>query len=52
MNTSAHIDIFATKGPEYIFVLIFLIALIFFWKFLHRSEESSQAVKRTHSLDE
>jgi hypothetical protein len=51
MNTPAHIDIFATKGSEYIFVLIFLIALIFFWKFLHRTEEHSQSVKKDPPLE-
>jgi hypothetical protein len=29
------LDIFATKGTEYIFVVCFLLLLIFFWRFLY-----------------
>lgn len=42
METSGYVDIFATKGMEYIFILGFLVALIFFWRFLHRAEEASR----------
>ncbi len=30
-----NIDIFATKGLEYVLVIGFLVVLIFFWKYLH-----------------
>lgn len=34
METSC-IEIFATKGSEYIFILLFLLLLVFFWRFLN-----------------
>jgi hypothetical protein len=36
MEVSGSIDIFATKGIEYLFVLFFLFSLIFFWRCLNR----------------
>ncbi len=36
---TASIDIFATKGIEYLLILGFLFLLIFFWRFLNRSKE-------------
>lgn len=42
METSGYVDIFATKGIEYIFILCFIIVLAFFWKFLKRAGESAQ----------
>ena len=38
METSGYTDIFATKGMEYILILVFIVALVFFWKFLYQSE--------------
>lgn len=35
MNGNSYVDIFATKGIEYILVLAFLAALIVFWKVLN-----------------
>ncbi|MBN2320429.1 MAG: hypothetical protein JXR49_15210 [Acidobacteria bacterium] len=42
METSGYTDIFATKGMEYILILVFIVALIFFWKFLNRTEAPAQ----------
>ena len=32
METFTYIDIFSTKGVEYLFVLSYLLLLILFWK--------------------
>jgi glycine cleavage system H protein len=37
LETSGYVDIFATKGMEYVFILGFIVVLVFFWKFLHRA---------------
>jgi glycine cleavage system H protein len=37
MEGFQYIDIFSTKGIEYIAVIVFLIALIFFWRWLNRT---------------
>ena len=37
MGSNQYVDIFATKGIEYIFVIGFLLTLIVFWRFLNRS---------------
>lgn len=42
METSGYTDIFATKGMEYILILVFIVALMFFWRFLNRTEAPSQ----------
>jgi len=44
MEVYSYVDMFATKGIEYVFVLGFLFLLIFFWKFLKRLE--SKAIKK------
>jgi len=36
MENSEYIDIFATKGIEYLVVIVFLITLIFFFRFLNK----------------
>jgi glycine cleavage system H lipoate-binding protein len=38
MEGFTYVDLFATKGIEYILVIGFLIAFIFYWKFLSRSK--------------
>ena len=38
METSGYTDIFATKGMEYVLILVFIVALSFFWRFLNRTE--------------
>lgn len=38
------VDIFATKGIEYIFILGFLAILVFFWKALNKEEKSGTAL--------
>ena len=32
-------DAFATKGIEYILVLVFLFSLFFFWRFINRAKD-------------
>jgi hypothetical protein len=34
MESFSYVDIFATKGIEYILVIAFLILFVFFWKYL------------------
>jgi glycine cleavage system H lipoate-binding protein len=34
MEGSSYVDIFATKGPEYLLVLFFLVVLVLFWRTL------------------
>jgi glycine cleavage system H lipoate-binding protein len=43
METSGYVDIFATKGAEYILIFGFFIALVFFWRFLNRSRRSTHS---------
>jgi glycine cleavage system H lipoate-binding protein len=38
LETSGYVDIFATKGMEYVLILGFIVVLAFFWKFLNRAE--------------
>jgi len=38
------LDIFATKGAEYIFVVGFLLALIFFWRILYPPKKSAASL--------
>ena len=38
MEEFRYVDIFATKGIEYITVLGFLITFVFFWQILNRSK--------------
>lgn len=33
MESFSYVDIFATKGIEYILVIAFLILFVFFWKY-------------------
>lgn len=35
----SYIDIFATKGIEYIVLIGFFIVLVLFWKYLHVNDE-------------
>lgn len=37
MEEFQFIDIFATKGLEYLVVIVFLVALPFFWRYLNRA---------------
>ena len=30
-----YVDIFATKGTEYLIIIVFLIVIIAFWKFVN-----------------
>jgi len=45
MGNPEYIDIFATKGIEYLVVIVFLITLIFFFRFLNRPARA--AVRNT-----
>jgi hypothetical protein len=38
LGTPVYTDIFATKGMEYILILVFIVALVFFWRFLNATE--------------
>ena len=38
MEGMGAVDIFATKGIEYLIVIGFLVALVFYWKLLGREE--------------
>jgi len=40
MEDFKYVDIFATKGIEYIIAVVFLIILIFFWRYLNRTSVS------------
>ena len=35
----SYIDIFATKGIEYIVVIVFFIILVAFWNYLHSNDD-------------
>ena len=30
-----YVDIFATKGVEYLIIIVFLAVIVAFWKFVH-----------------
>ena len=42
MEGMGAVDIFATKGIEYLIVIGFLVALVFYWKLLGRTEATSE----------
>ena len=44
MEGFKYVDIFATKGIEYLAVVAFLVTLILFWKFLNRAESPVKSV--------
>jgi glycine cleavage system H protein len=44
METSSYVDIFASKGIEYLFVIGFLLLLIFFWRYLFSSPRTAATV--------
>lgn len=37
MEGFTYVDIFSTKGIEYLLVIFFLMVLVWLWKFLNRS---------------
>lgn len=41
MEGSHYVDIFATKGIEYLIVIVFLLSLVIFWRFLNKPARSS-----------
>jgi len=43
MDGFQYIDIFATKGIEYIAVIVFLVGLIFFWRWLNQPVAAGKA---------
>ena len=49
MGNPEYIDIFATKGIEYILVIVFLITLVFFFRFLNKP---ARALTRTVEPEE
>ncbi len=44
MEGFKYVDIFATKGLEYLAVIAFLITLIIFWRFLNRSATPAKTI--------
>ena len=54
MEGSQYVDIFATKGIEYIIVIVFLLSLVYFLRFLNRparvSSSSNVPDKSQHTL--
>lgn len=44
MEGFKYVDIFATKGIEYLAVVAFLITLIVFWRFLNRTESPAKSI--------
>ena len=36
METFTYIDIFSTKGVEYLFVLCYLVMLVLFWRMMKK----------------
>ncbi len=48
MGEFHYVDLFATKGIEYIVVIIYLIILIPFWKFLTRNKDSYRYNPHSH----
>lgn len=47
MESFSTIDIFDTKGNEYIFVIIYLLLLILFWRFSSRTVRISSQIKKS-----
>jgi glycine cleavage system H lipoate-binding protein len=47
MEASGYVDIFATKGIEYLLVIGFLLALVLFWRLLTRSTPHTAGVGAT-----
>jgi glycine cleavage system H protein len=45
MEGSMYVDLFATKGIEYLLVIGFLLSLIFFWRFLNQSLQPSRELQ-------
>jgi glycine cleavage system H lipoate-binding protein len=49
MEGFKYIDIFATKGIEYLVTITFLIILIMFWRWLNQSKVAITSAEGTHS---
>lgn len=52
MNTNSYVDIFDTKGLEYILVLVFLVAFIFFMRALTREKTTRKGSEGTRRDEE
>ncbi len=52
MEASSYVDIFASKGIEYLFVIGFLLLLIFFWRFLFSPSRTAPAVHGQQSVQQ
>ncbi len=50
METSGYVDIFASKGIEYLFVVGFLLSLIFFWRYLNASKGPTPAIANQRAV--
>ncbi len=49
MGEFHYVDLFATKGIEYIVVIIYLLLLIPFWKFLTKNSDSGSGSHGSYS---
>jgi len=47
MDGFKYVDIFATKGIEYLFIICFLAILVFFWKWLNKPSDKVKAALNT-----
>ncbi len=47
MDPYHYVDIFATKGVEYLLIIGFLVALPFAWRFLNRRREHGRMNHQT-----
>jgi glycine cleavage system H protein len=50
MEGFSYVDIFATKGIEYLLVIGFLLLFIFFWRYLSRPQKGSLKPLKSLSL--
>lgn len=52
MQTPAYVDLFATKGIEYLLVIGFLLALAFFWRFLNKGTRPTAGMHGARRLSD
>ena len=48
MEATNAVDLYATQGIEYVFIIVYLAALIIFWKFLNKN--SKRTMKKVKKL--
>ena len=47
MDAYHYVDIFATKGIEYLLIIGFLVVLPFAWRFLNQTREQGRTNRQT-----